>query len=258
MDKKNEERYEFRTEASSKFWEPQVEGDSLTVRFGKIGTGGQTHTKKFSSPAKAEAEYRKLVCEKLAKGYKPTMKTATALLDEPALVDNSAAIASLCIGKHVPHAVAADICRWTTACIRHGMTPKQFKSVWNGIMEEENENLSEALGRTFINMPELSCEFWLDVTEWSEGELHELYAKAVESGGDSFIAFNSNAYTNLVALRGDPDIRKIVICVLPELNRKDIEFEELDLSDECVSKAPIALISSNGVTLRDGRRFPRK
>jgi predicted DNA-binding WGR domain protein len=56
-------------EGSSKFWEAGVEGTSLTVRFGKIGTNGQTKVKTFASQADAEKELAKLVKEKLAKGY---------------------------------------------------------------------------------------------------------------------------------------------------------------------------------------------
>lgn len=54
---------------SSKFWEAAVEGSSLTVKFGKLGTAGQTKTKAFASPAAATAEMDKLVKEKLGKGY---------------------------------------------------------------------------------------------------------------------------------------------------------------------------------------------
>ncbi len=54
---------------SSKFWEGQAEGASLTVRFGKIGTDGQTKPKTFASAAAAEKELQKLIKEKLGKGY---------------------------------------------------------------------------------------------------------------------------------------------------------------------------------------------
>ena len=253
MDKTNEARYEYRREASGKFWEPQVEGDSLTVRFGKIGTGGRTHTKAFPSPAEAAAEYRKLVCEKLVKGYKPTTKTVATLLDGAALVDNPTAIASLCIGEHVPDEIVADICGWATACIRHGMTPKQFDDVWNRLMEGEDENLSDTLGRTSAEVSELSSEFWLDVTEWDEGELYELYTKAVENGGDRFIWFNNNAYIDIVAIRGDPGARAIEVCVLQEENCKDKTGKWLsEWPTEAGPGAPIAYVANELVTLRSG------
>src|SRR5579871_2092270 len=56
-------------DGSSKFWEGTVEGASLTVFFGKIGTKGQTKTKEFPSAEKAQAELAKLIKEKLGKGY---------------------------------------------------------------------------------------------------------------------------------------------------------------------------------------------
>ncbi len=54
---------------SSKFWEGAVEGDVFTVRFGKLGTAGQTQTKKFASAAAAEKALAKKAAEKRAKGY---------------------------------------------------------------------------------------------------------------------------------------------------------------------------------------------
>lgn len=68
---------------SSKFWEVRVDGASVTVRFGKIGTAGQTKTKTHAGPAEAEAEAAKLTREKTAKGYVPAEEGAAAAA-EPA------------------------------------------------------------------------------------------------------------------------------------------------------------------------------
>jgi predicted DNA-binding WGR domain protein len=54
---------------SRKFWEVEVAGSSLAVRFGRIGGKGQTQTKPFAGPAAAEKERDKLVGEKTRKGY---------------------------------------------------------------------------------------------------------------------------------------------------------------------------------------------
>jgi len=248
-------RLEYRSESSNKFWDAQLEGDVLAVLFGKIGIIGQTHMKKYSQPEKANAEYRKLVCEKLAKGYKPTVKTVFALLEKTAPVQKPEAIASLYIGEHVPDEVIADICGWATTCIQHGMTPKQFKNVWDKFMEGDDEELGEALGQTSAEVSELSSPFWLDVTEWGEGELYELYAKAVESGGDRFIWFDNNAYIDIVALRGDPGTRAIEICVLREENCKDEKGQWLHTwSNKLGPGAPIASMSCDDAALRNGRR----
>src|SRR5215468_9963909 len=72
------ERYEFREGSSHKFWEVSVNGDELTVRFGKIGTAGQTKTKTFASAAAAAKEKSKLVKEKTGKGYVAAGATAPA------------------------------------------------------------------------------------------------------------------------------------------------------------------------------------
>lgn len=54
---------------SSKFWNIVLEGSSHTVTYGRIGTNGQTKNKAFEDAEKAEASFKKLVKQKLAKGY---------------------------------------------------------------------------------------------------------------------------------------------------------------------------------------------
>ena len=61
--------FEFIEGTSSKFWEVWTSGNELTTRWGRIGTDGQTKTKTFATPEKAQAEHDKLVAEKLGKGY---------------------------------------------------------------------------------------------------------------------------------------------------------------------------------------------
>jgi uncharacterized protein (TIGR02996 family) len=63
---------------SNKFWNIDLQGDSFTVTFGKVGTKGQTQTKEFSDPPKARAAHDKLVAEKLRKGYVETTPEAPA------------------------------------------------------------------------------------------------------------------------------------------------------------------------------------
>ena len=74
-------RFEFSDSTSNKFWEVEVDGKTLNVSFGEIGT------KNFATPEKAKAEMEKLIKEKTGKGYvevggkavkaiKPTAKPA--------------------------------------------------------------------------------------------------------------------------------------------------------------------------------------
>lgn len=63
-------RLEFIEGRSSKFWEIAQDGCTVTVRFGRIGTHGQTVSKNFDSLERAIREKEKLVAEKLRKNYK--------------------------------------------------------------------------------------------------------------------------------------------------------------------------------------------
>ncbi len=60
---------EFEEGTSSKFWRARVEGKTLYVNYGKIGSNGQTQVKDFANAAGAQTEYDKLVREKRKKGY---------------------------------------------------------------------------------------------------------------------------------------------------------------------------------------------
>ncbi|HEY1959088.1 MAG TPA: DUF4132 domain-containing protein [Polyangiaceae bacterium] len=79
-------RFELSEGTSNKFWEVDVEGNALTVRFGRIGTNGQTQTKEFASAEKATAEHDKLVKEKTKKGYAEVAASGTlaAVAPKPA------------------------------------------------------------------------------------------------------------------------------------------------------------------------------
>ncbi len=54
---------EFEEGTSSKFWRARVEGKTLYVNYGKIGSTGQTQVKDFADSATAAKEYDKLVKE---------------------------------------------------------------------------------------------------------------------------------------------------------------------------------------------------
>ena len=60
---------EFVGGASRKFWEIDRMGNTLTVRFGRIGTSGQTQQKIFADEATAITAAQRLLREKLGKGY---------------------------------------------------------------------------------------------------------------------------------------------------------------------------------------------
>ncbi len=62
-------RLEYTEGSSAKFWEAEVRDSSLVLRWGKIGTTGQTKTKDFVDPNAARAELNNAAASKLRKGY---------------------------------------------------------------------------------------------------------------------------------------------------------------------------------------------
>jgi predicted DNA-binding WGR domain protein len=59
----------FEEGSSSKFWRARVDGNTLYVNFGRIGSAGQTQIKQLASAAVAEKELEKLAESKRKKGY---------------------------------------------------------------------------------------------------------------------------------------------------------------------------------------------
>ena len=61
-------------DGSSKFWDVVLNDNQLTIRFGRIGTNGQTQAKTVTTPDAARREQEKLIRSKLAKGYVETTR----------------------------------------------------------------------------------------------------------------------------------------------------------------------------------------
>ena len=61
--------FELVDDKSAKFWEINHDGLSVTVRYGRIGSDGQTKVKEFADEDKATAHAKKLVDQKTGKGY---------------------------------------------------------------------------------------------------------------------------------------------------------------------------------------------
>ncbi len=67
--------FEFVDGSSAKFWAIDQDGTEVTVRWGRVGTTGQTKVKTFDAVAEAEAHEAKLIAEKTRKGYGETTPT---------------------------------------------------------------------------------------------------------------------------------------------------------------------------------------
>jgi predicted DNA-binding WGR domain protein len=65
--------FEFVSGSSSKFWEATVNGSTVTVCFGRIGTAGQEQTKTLPNATAAQQHADKLIAAKTKKGYVETV-----------------------------------------------------------------------------------------------------------------------------------------------------------------------------------------
>jgi predicted DNA-binding WGR domain protein len=84
-------RFELIEGKSSKFWEIERDGCDYTVRYGRIGTSGQSLSKSADSEERAQVEVDKLIREKTGKGY---VEVGTATASAAATATSSAATAT--------------------------------------------------------------------------------------------------------------------------------------------------------------------
>lgn len=63
-------RFEFAEGTSSKFWEISTLGKEVTVRYGRIGSQGQSNVKSFADETTAAVHVEKLISQKTSKGYR--------------------------------------------------------------------------------------------------------------------------------------------------------------------------------------------
>jgi uncharacterized protein (TIGR02996 family) len=68
--------FTFSDAGSHKFWNIELQGERLTVVFGRAGTAGRTQTNTFADEATAAREAERLIREKLGKGYRETTPAA--------------------------------------------------------------------------------------------------------------------------------------------------------------------------------------
>jgi len=86
-------RFELVEGSASKFWEiEQTDSNELNLRWGRIGTAGQSQTKAFADAGKAKAALDKLVKEKTGKGYAEASVAADASIGRTAAPVQKAAV----------------------------------------------------------------------------------------------------------------------------------------------------------------------
>ncbi len=71
-------RFEYSDAKSAKFWEIEVEKTSVTTRWGRVGSDGQSKAKSFASSADARKEAEKQIRAKTKKGYEEIAGSSTS------------------------------------------------------------------------------------------------------------------------------------------------------------------------------------
>jgi predicted DNA-binding WGR domain protein len=93
-------RYEFIEGTSRKFWDASLRGKQLVVRWGRIGTEGQSKVFEFPTAAAARDKQSSLIREKTAKGYGPVKSMPAGR--KPSLVRPTRRIAKAAAAKVAP------------------------------------------------------------------------------------------------------------------------------------------------------------
>lgn len=74
---RNKRYFTFIGGSSRKFWEIELVGNLVWIRFGRIGSAGHKKQEGFWSPAEASSFYHKKIIEKLKKGYREQTSSGT-------------------------------------------------------------------------------------------------------------------------------------------------------------------------------------
>ena len=110
-------RFELVEGTSSKFWEVELAGCDVTVRYGRIGTDGQSKTKTFGSAAAAQKEHDALVKEKAGKGYGEVGVAETATLAAVVAPPQAASTSAGPKPAAIPDAAPVRAAAWATASV---------------------------------------------------------------------------------------------------------------------------------------------
>ena len=138
-------RFEFKDGASNKFWEIALSGEKYDVRYGRIGTDGQSVKKSFATKALALAAHDKIIAEKVKGGYLETSKKGAAAHASPAPKRPAPAVS-----KKVPQAIPKEAAAGGVVRERASLTKKAPQAVSKeaaaGLMVRDRASFEKAFG----------------------------------------------------------------------------------------------------------------
>lgn len=180
--------FEFKDAKSHKFWEVSVSAKKVIIRYGKVGTDGQTSVKELSTPAEAKAHLEKQAAGKVKKGYKEAkVKAAKKTVKKKAVKKKVAkkATKKKIAKKAAKKNITIDL-KGPNECIELRFTHEAFSSY-----EDEDENLFEEsletyykgeVGDTWQDVAQQAADCW----DWDDEEIVNFEAKSdlFETGRD--------------------------------------------------------------------------
>lgn len=100
----------FEDDRSNKFWRGRVEGSTMYINYGRVGSSGQTSVKDFGSAAEAAEELAKQATGKRRKGYADAGEPAPAPVAAPAPAAPSGPVAMSLRsgGRHIDVRLSVD------------------------------------------------------------------------------------------------------------------------------------------------------
>jgi predicted DNA-binding WGR domain protein len=140
--------FEFRGGKSAKFWSIDLQGKKLTIRFGRIGTAGQTQTREFANETEASRAHDKLVIEKRAKGYLETTPGAApaatpAAPRSPKRGSNRPAVREFVLDRQTPKKWWAIRLSGRSFWVAHGLDHGDYWTTDNTRTEFPNKTKAE-------------------------------------------------------------------------------------------------------------------
>ena len=139
--------FEFKDAKSHKFWEVSVSAKKVNIRYGKVGTDGQTSVKELHTPAAAKAHAEKQAAGKVKKGYKEA---------------NAKAVKKKVTNKVVKEKIMIDL-KGPNGKIKIRLTHEAFS-----FYDDEDENITQLLetfyegevGDTWQDVAQVAAEDW--------------------------------------------------------------------------------------------------
>ncbi len=168
-------RFEFRDSKSDKFWEIHTEANTVTARWGRIGTRGQEKSRDFGSHTEAQSNAEKQIAAKVKKGYVEANQPPPNEKRDLKPADQASAEATPVGGALLPDEAQFEMPATWKARI-HPRRGGRFIPARRYVVRETFSRLKRAADSAGIELPEA----W-QAEDWTEEKLRGLNQKLAQT-----------------------------------------------------------------------------